>query len=341
MDVYASMDVRLPLSQLPGHAKRAERLGYSGLNVPEAVHDGLLLALLALEHTTRLRVATSVLLAFPRSPTSVAYSAWDLASLSGGRFQLGLGSQVKGNIEGRFGAVWTAPVPRMREYLAALEAIFHCWRSGEELRFEGEHYRLTRMQRFFRPDPMPHAIPLFLGGVNPAMTRLAGEAAKGIMTHPTNSHPRYLREVVRPNLEQGAKKVGRSIQQVSIMAAGFVATGADTKSVEKERESVRQHLAFLYSTPQYWPTLDVLGLGELGKRLQKKSREGDWNTMAACIDDQLLHHLIPSGTYEEIADILIDWYGEIAHTVTFPMPQDPMHDVAAARVIEKLRAHTA
>jgi len=197
--VYATMDQRLPLSKVAAHAQRAEALGYDGLCVPEAVHDGLLAATSALLSTTRLRVATSVLVAFPRSPMTVAHAAWDLHEASGGRFELGLGSQVRGNVVGRYSTTWSPPVPRMREYVRALRAIFACWQDGTPLAFEGEHYRFNRMQPFFAPEPLEHApIGIFLGGIGPGMTALAGEVSDGLMCHPTNTAPRYLRAVVAP-----------------------------------------------------------------------------------------------------------------------------------------------
>ena len=127
------MEVRHPLAEAGAHARRAERLGYHGLSVPEAVHDGMLVALLCLEHTRELRVATGAIVAFARSPMLVAQGAWDLQRLSGGRFELGLGSQVKGNLEGRFGVAWAPPAPRMRDYVRALRAVFARWQDGTPL----------------------------------------------------------------------------------------------------------------------------------------------------------------------------------------------------------------
>lgn len=334
MKIYASMDQAMALRDVPAHAQRAERLGYSGLTVPEAVHDGMLTALLALEHTQELTVATSVVLAFPRSPTVLAYAAWDLQSLSGGRFELGLGTQVKGNIEGRYGVKWSPPIPRMREYMGALRAIWDCWQNGTSLDFEGEIYRLTRMQPFFDPGPIEHpGIPVFLGGINPAITRLAGETASGIMTHPTNSNPRYLRQVTRPALAEGARRSGRPADAPEILAGGFVATGPDKNSADRERERIREYLSFLYSTPQYWPTLDLYEWGEVGRRLHQLSREGRWQEMRGAISDEMLDRLVPSGTYAEISDILRDWYGSLATRLTFPMPTDPADDPQAREVI--------
>jgi len=336
--VYATMDQRMPLSGVAAHARRAEALGYDGLAVPEAVHDGLAAAAIALQATTRLAVATQVLVAFARSPMVVAHAAWDLQELSGGRFALGLGPQVRGNIVHRFGATWSAPAPRMREYVLALRAIFDCWQHGGELRFEGEHYRLTRMQPFFRPEPLAHPrIPIQLGAVGPRMLALAGELSDGLVTHPTHTAPRYLREVVRPCLAQGAARAGRDAASVPLLLGPLVSTGASASDVAVERERTRRLLAFLFSTPAYWPSLELLGWRERGETLHRLSREGRWDEMPRAVDDEMLDALSPSGSYAEIADVLDAWYGEISEWISFPMPPDPARDAEAAEVIARLR----
>ena len=296
MEVWAGMDQRMPLGDVAQHARRAEALGYDGLNVPDAVHDGLLLAHAALSATTTLRVATSVLVAFPRSPMNVAHAAWDLQSLSGGRFELGLGSQVRGNIVGRYSTSWSPPVPRMREYVGALRAIFACWQSGEKLAFEGEHYRFTRMQPFFNPGPLDEGPPMIhLAAIGPAMTALAGEAVDGLMCHPTNSSPRYLRERMWPRLETGAQRTGRDLGNLVVMAADMVATGPDLQSVQAAREGIRELFGFLFSTRAYWPSLDLYGFSGLGEELLSLTRKGAWGEMTERIPDELLDQLVPSG----------------------------------------------
>jgi probable F420-dependent oxidoreductase len=338
--VYAGVDdPGMPLREVAAYAQRAERIGFAGLLVPEAVHDGFLMALLALEHTRTLTVASSVALAFPRSPTTVAYAAWDLQALSGGRFVLGLGSQVKGNIVGRFGVEWKPPVARMRDYIGALRAIWDCWQHGSRLAFESEHYRLTRMQPFFNPGPIEHPdIPIFIGGVNRGMTRLAGEVADGLMTHPTNTNPRYLREVTLPAVSAGAERAARSAQAVAVVASTFVATGPSADAVARERERLRQHLAFLYSTPQYWSTLELFGWSDVGRQLHQLSREGRWVEMTAAITDEIFDQLVPSGTYDEISPTLRELYGGLASGITLRMPDDPRCDGQLTRLIETLQA---
>jgi probable F420-dependent oxidoreductase len=338
MLVYAAFDdPRMPLKEVAAYARRAERMGFSGLLVPEAVHDGFLTSLLALEHTTTLRVVTSVVLAFPRSPMTVAYAAWDLQSISGGRFALGLGSQVKGNIVGRFGVGWKPPVARMRDYVGALRAAWSCFQNGTKLSFESDNYTLNRMQPFFNPGPIDHPdIPILLGGVNPGMTRLAGEVADGFMTHPTNTNPRYLREVTRKEMATGAARAGRDPNRMKLIASTFVATGRTRSDVEKERERLREYLGFLYSTPQYWRTLELHGWQDVGRHLHQLSREGRWTEMREAISDEILDQLVAKGTYDELLPILRDWYGDLANAITLRMPDDPKHDDMVAQVIRGL-----
>jgi probable F420-dependent oxidoreductase len=332
------MDQRMPLSRVADHARRAEALGYDGLNVPEAVHDGLLAAGAALAATTRLHVATSVLVAFPRSPMAVAHAAWDLQELSGGRFALGLGSQVRGNVTGRYSTAWAPPVPRMREYVGSLRAILDAWQNGTELRFEGEHYRFTRMQPFFAPGRLEHPrIPILLGGIGPAMTALAGEVADALVTHPTSSAPRYLREVVLPRLARGAARVGRDPSACRLAVAPLVAAGATDEDVRRERESVRRLFGFLFSTPPYWPPLELFGWKERGERLHELSKAGRWEAMAEVVSDEMLDAFAPSGRYGEIADVLREWYGGLSDWIAFPMPEDPGRDSAVAAALRALR----
>lgn len=337
--VYTGMGVRLPLAEVPQYVRRVEAVGYDGIVIPEAVHDGFLVALSALEHSRRLTVTTGIILAFPRSPMVVAHTAWDLQSFSGGRFELGLGSQVKGNVEGRFSVPWTDPIRRMREYVQSLRAIWDCWQNGSPLDFQGKHYSFTRMQPYFNPGPIEHPdIPVLLGAVNPAMTRLAGQVCNGMIAHPTSSDPRYIREVTVPNLEAGARRAGRSLQEVGLAVGGFVITGQNRSELAKAREEARELMAFLYSTPAYWPTLELHGWGDVGSRLRQMTREGGWSEMARQITDEMVDQLAVMGTYEEIADKLKERHRGLATRISFPMPADPSLDHQVARVVAALKS---
>lgn len=294
---------------------------------------------MALQATRRLVVGIGVLVAFPRSPMVVAHAAWDLQLLSGGRFELGLGPQVRGNIVGRYATPWTPPAPRMREYVQALRAIFDCFQHGKPLLYEGEHYQFKRLQPFFNPGPIEQPeIPIYLGAVGPKMTALAGELADGLITHPTNTHPRYLREVTQPRLAKGAERTGRSSDDVRLLLAPLIATGADEEQVRADRERQRELLAFLYSTPAYWPSLELFGWEDRGQRLRALTREGKWAEMAAQIDDEMLREMLPSGTYAEIGDVLRERYAGLTELVTFPLPRDEVHDAEVARALERLHS---
>ncbi len=332
--VYATFeDARMPLAELPGYARRAESAGFDGLLVPEATHDPFIASTIAVANTSRIEVATSVALAFVRSPVAVAYAAWDLQALSGGRFTLGLGSQIRANIEGRFGLPWSAPVTRMRDYIGALRAAWDCWQNGTPLSFESENYRLDRMQPFFSPGPLDCGPPpVMLGSVRPAMSALAGELADLFVTHPTNSDPRFLRERLIPTLDSAATQ-----GQPGIIAGAFVATGRNEHAVEAERERIRTYMGFLYSTPHYWPALEMRGLEELGMRLKSLAAAGDWESMTAAIDDDLMAELVVAAPYDTAAGAVLSWYGELVTAVCLRLPQDPADDGPLAEMVAELR----
>lgn len=338
LKVTATMGADVRLQDVAAHAQRVESLGYDMLSVPEAVHDGMLTSLAALSATTKLNVGTGVLVAFARSPMLAAQGAWDLAEMSGGRFQLGLGTQVKGNIIGRFGMPWSAPAARLRDYVEAVRACFDTFQNGTPLNFESESYTLNRLQPFFNPGPIECGAPtIMMGAVGPIMTRTVGEVGDAIQTHPTNSEARYLREVTRPKLEEGVKKAGRDVR-IELVAGSMIATGATQEEVEAEVQAAREALVFTLSTPAYWPALTFHGWREVGERLRDYTREGKWAEMNDLVTDEILKTFVPAGTYDEIADILLEDYDDIAERVLFPVPKDPKNDAAARKVIEKLQS---
>ena len=342
MEIWAAVDdVRMPLARMPGHAQRAERLGFDGLIVPEAVYDAIPAATLALASTTRLRVATGVIVAFARSPMLVAQDSWALAQLSGGRFAIGLGPQVKANVERRFGMPWSTPAARMRDYVGALRACFAAFQTGQPLAYQSASYSLSRMQPFFKPDALPEAhahIEVWLGAIGPLMTQVAGEVADCTLAHPTNSSPAYLREATRSKLAAGAASAGRAARSVRVIANPMVATGPDAASVAREREAAREVLAFTYSTPAYWGTLEHHGWGDVGRALLERTRAGDWAGMRTLVSDEMLDVLVPSAPFAEIAEQIRARYVGVADGISLRMPADAAQDTEFVRVLDVLRS---
>ena len=331
MRVYAGMDPRLPLSKVAAHAERVEACGYDGLHVPETIHDGLVVSALALAATSRITVRTAVTLAFVRSPTLVAYTAWGLSTSSGGRFELGLGTQIRQNIEERYGMPWGEPVGRLREYVAVVHALYDAFRTGEPPSFVGVWYRVTRMLPYFNPGPDDDTVvpPTWIGGVGPAITEVAGEVADGLVTHPTNSSPRFLRERCLPHL----RAAGRD---VALVAGVQSVAGPDAAAVARERERQRRLFAMLYSTPAYAITLELYGWDELGPRLRQLIRDAAWDDLPALVTDEVLDTIQPTGTYDELPAILLDRYDGLVDGLVFPLPNDPAHDGAIAEVVRSL-----
>jgi probable F420-dependent oxidoreductase len=336
--VFAATPEDMGPGEIGVHAARAEAMGFDGLQVPDAVHDGLLLAAMALNATQNLVVATAVLVAFPRSPMTVAIASWDLQKMSGGRFELGLGTQVKPNIEQRYSARWDSPVPQLREYVQSLKAIFHSFQTGERLNFEGEHYRFTKLQPFFNPGPIDHPdIPILCGAVGPAMTRMVARIADGMITHPTNTPPEYIRAVCLPRLQAGFEQAGRSGEDFKLILGPLVATGEDDETVASEWERQRSMLGFLFSTPAYWPSLELFGWQDKGQLLLDMTRAGSWEQMPEILTDEMLAKFVPRGRYDEIADVMIERYSGLTERITFPIPADPSTDAAAAQAIARLK----
>ncbi|HEY5902301.1 MAG TPA: TIGR03617 family F420-dependent LLM class oxidoreductase, partial [Anaerolineales bacterium] len=213
------------LKEVPAIARAAEELGFDALWTQETQHDAFLPFPLIAEQTQKLNMGTAIAVSFARSPASLAYIAWDLAAYSGGRFMLGLGTQVKAHIERRFGMAWPDSVTgKLREQIRAIRAFWDCWQNGTKLNFRGEHYKLTLMSPFFNPGPIEHPnIPIYIAGVNRGLAHLAGELCEGFHAHPFHSL-RYLNEVILPGIQEGARKAGRSRADVQVVAAAFIAT---------------------------------------------------------------------------------------------------------------------
>ena len=337
--VFASTPQELGPGEIGAHAVRAEAMGFDGLQVPDAIHDGLLLSAVALNATRSLIVGTAVLVAFARSPMVTAIAAWDLQKMSNGRFEVGLGTQIKPNIEKRYAARWGSPVPQLREYVQAMQAIFHSFQTGDRLNFEGEHYCLTKLQPFFNPGPIAHPdIPMLCGAVGPAMTKMVGRIADGMITHPTNSPPEYIRKVCLPRLQAGFERGRRDGSDFKLVLGPLTATGKGEAQVAAEWEKQRNMLGFLYSTPAYWPSLELFGWQDKGRQLLDMTREGRWDEMPNIISDEMLERFVPRGSYADIAGVFRERYAGLTSRITFPMPEDPADDVLVTDVIRQLQS---
>lgn len=304
-----------PLQSVPSIAREAESFGFNTLWSTETIHDPFLPGALVAEHTQRINFGTAVAVSFARSPATMAYTAWDLAQASQGRFILGLGTQVSAHIERRFGMPWPeSPLGKLREQIAAMRAFWNTWQTGARLNYRGEYYKLTLMTPFFNPGPIEHPeIPIYIAGVNTGMARLAGEVADGFLVHPFHS-PRYLREVILPAIERGAKKIDRQPEKISISATVFVITNAE------EREFTRQQIAFYASTPSYRPVLNLYGWEGEGEKLSTLAARGRWEEMPEIISDDMLEEFAVIAPQEALAEALKDRYQDIADRITIYIP---------------------
>jgi probable F420-dependent oxidoreductase len=299
MKVDGSLNANL--NEIPERARELESAGYDGAYTFEGPHDPFLPVLLAAEHTERLELSTAIAVAFARNPMTLAQTAYDLQSASEGRFILGLGSQIRPHIEKRFSMPWSKPAARMRELVLALRAIWRAWNEGEALRFKGEFYTHTLMTPFFSPGRNPFGPPrVFLAGVGPRMTEVAGEVADGFFVHPLHSE-RSIAELTLPALRTGLARSGRNLAAYEVSAQLLVAAGESDEEQAKARDAVKTQIAFYGSTPAYRPVLECHGFGAVGEELNGLSKRGEWGAMARLVPDALLEAVAVCGKPAAIA----------------------------------------
>ena len=300
-------------------ARWAESMGYDGLCTEETGHDPLFPLVLAATTTERVTLEPRVAIAFPRSPMVFAYAAMDLQELSGGRFRLGLGTQVKGHIQRRFSTEWSAPGPRMREYVQSLHAIWESWREGKRLAYHGDHYNFSLMTPFFSPGPSSESHPpVFISAVNAYNCRVAGEVCDGVSLHPLCS-PEYLKQRILPNIADGAGRAGRDSKQVNLSGSSFIITGPSREVIEAKKQTVKRQIAFYSSTRTYTPVLEVHGFEEVAVRLHEMSLKGQWEEMTGLITDDILDKFAVAVEYDQVAAAVKERFDGLLDEVVFGM----------------------
>jgi probable F420-dependent oxidoreductase len=297
-------------------ARHAAEIGYDGFFTAETQYDPFLPLALASQAAPELAMGTAITVAFPRSPMVMAMTAWDLARMSQGRFMLGLGTQIRPHIIRRFSTVWDRPGPRLREYILSLRAIWDTWQNATPLSFDGEYYQFSLMTPFFNPGPISHPeIPVYIAGVGPHLSRLAGELCQGFHVHPFHT-VRYLDEVVLPGITTGAEASGRALEDVARATSVFVMTGSTDSEIEQAMEPVRQQVSFYASTPSYQPVL-AANDWDFGDRLTAMSKRGQWAEMAGLVPDEAVLTVGVAAPIDRLGEAIRDRYGDRIQRVGF------------------------
>ena len=300
--------------------RRLEAKGYAGAFTFEGPHDPFFPLLLAARASERIQLYTAVAIGFARNPMILAHIGWDMQALSKGRFLLGLGTQIRPHIVKRFGMPWSKPAKRMKEMVLAIKEIWRCWEDGDRLDFRGEIYQHTLMTPVFNPGPHPFGLPpIFLAGVGPKMTEVAGEVADGFLVHPFGTRE-SLRELTWPALERGLARSERGRSALEVSAQVMICSGADDEEIETVRQSTKQQIAFYGSTPAYRPVLEVHGWGDLQDELNAMSKRGQWAEMTDLISDELVEAIAVCAPIGEVAkrvrercDGVVDRVSLVAH----------------------------
>lgn len=337
MEIVAGINPRMQLRDVGDYARRVESLGFDTLHIPEMVHDPFVMSSLALTATSSLHVRTGIALAFVRSPMVSALSAWDLAQLSEGRFDLGLGTQIRKNVEERYGMPFDKPVNRLSEYIGAVRACFDSFGKRECVPFQGEFYNLSRLQDEFIPESLGDIrVPeIWLGAVGPKLSALAAEQCDGLITHPTNSHSLHLKENIIPLIDSTSGVGHKRI--FPLIAAPLTAVTDTAEERERLIDEKKKMLAFLYSTPSYTPTLNLLGFRDLGVDLRKRFSAGEGEENYRLIPDELFHQVVIACSFNDLADEVHARFGGLVSGVTLRPPVDTKCDDALRSSIEALK----
>ena len=307
------------LNKVPDAIRRVEAAGYDGVGTQENRQDPFLPLAVAAVNSERVELATSIAISFARSPMVFANTGWDLQRASHGRFVLGLGTQVKGHNERRFSVPWSAPAPRMRELVQCIKATWHSWKTGEALRFEGDHYTVTLMPPNFVPEPLDGPPPpITIAAVGPGMMKVAAEVCDGVRLHPFSTR-KYLEEVALPRLHAARAK---DREQFEITGGGFIATGSTDEAVARAFEWVRMRVGFYGSTRAYWPVFAAHGLEDLGEKLNHMSKTGQWDAMTGEVSDEVVHLFAAVGRHDEIAGAIEQRFGGMVDGISLGTPVD-------------------
>jgi probable F420-dependent oxidoreductase len=320
VDTFAAIDNP---ADAVSFADQAKVRGFDGVFTAEANHDPFLPLAAAAASVRDLDYGTAIAVAFARSPMVTAMAAWDLGAATDGRFILGLGTQIKAHITRRFSMEWSAPGPRLREYVEAIRAIWETWQHGTPLRFRGHFYQHTLSAPFFEPPPLRHGPPpIFIAGVGPFMARVAGQVCDGLHVHPFHT-VEYLDEVILPNVAQGAAERDRLRSAVTLAAPVMVATGSTPEEIDANRRVVARQIAFYASTPAYKRVLDLHGW-EVGPELTRLSVRGEWDAMADVIPDEMIDTIAVSGPVASIAPQIRRRYGDRLGRVSLYALETPL-----------------
>ena len=318
--MFVDGNIGTDLERAAESARKSEEAGFDAIWSAETGHNPLFPLLLAAEHTDRIGLGTAIVVAFGRSPMTLATASWDLNAFSGGRLLLGLGSQIKPHIEKRYSMPWSHPAPRMREFILAMQAIWDSWQNGTKLDFRGEFYTHTLMTPFFAPGPNPFGAPkVFLAAVGEGMTKVAAEVADGMLVHGFTTE-RYLREVTLPSVESGLRASGRHRSDFQLSYPAFVVTGDSAEEVAAADAATRKQIAFYASTPAYRGVLERHGWGDLQPELNTLSKRGEWDAMGRLITDDVLDAFAVRGTPEEVPGELERRFGDVVDRISLYMP---------------------
>lgn len=337
MRVYSMVRAKR-LEEFPDAIARAEKLGYDGTTLLELTVPPTLSAVAGAMTTSNINLLTGVFVAFPRSPMATAYDAYSIQSLSKGRFQLGIGSQIKAHLTRRFSTEFQPPARRMREYIESLRAIWDCWQNGTRLDYEGEFYKFNLMIPYYDPGPLEYKqVPIYVAAINKYMCRLTGELADGHLPGDPITD-KWFEEIMLPNLEIGAKRAGRTLKDIDLGSYGFVGCATTDEGFERIRTGLKERVALYASTPEYEKMLDLHGWDVNLSDFIEMARAHKWAEMGQLVSDEMLEAYAVIATPKDLPGALKKRFGGYVNRIQIDETWfDGLADDEIAKLVNRIK----
>lgn len=304
-------------------ARKLEHAGFSGMLYTETSQVPWMQIAAAAMAAPELFFTTGIAVAFPRSPMVSAAVAYEINGNTGGRFRLGLGSQVKAHVTRRYSSEFDKPAARLRDYVLAVRACFRAFNRDEKLAHEGEFYNLSLLPTDWAPKPHEHPMKVDISAVGPLMMKVAGEVADGVHVHPLHSMP-YIENRLLPGVAEGAAKAGRDTSEIDLIIPVFACPGDTPEDRASYVARAKRQIGFYGSTPNYAFQFDDLGFEGTTSKIREKMKAGDIDGIADVITDEMLEMFAVVAPWDEMADRLIERYSGTAARVVMYLGEPEM-----------------
>jgi len=306
-----SLGPLLSMQQILAFTKMADKKqNVDSLWIPESWGRESFATLGAMSQLTeRIRLGTSIISIYARTPATVAMAATTLDMLSNNRMIIGLGASTAAIVENWHGMKFEHPVDRMKEYVQCLRLMA----SGEKVNYDGRYFKTNNFKILHQPSRKQ--IPIFIAAINKRMLSLASELADGVLLY-----LRPMEELKRTIANLKSNTSGRNFE----IACSFVCA-VSNKDPEKARERAAKTLAFYVAVGKYYSKfLSENGFKDEVEQIIIEYNKNGGDAAAKAVSKRMLESLAICGSNEDCVKALARF---VSTGITLPIIQlNPVDD---------------